>query len=188
MLWQHGRLARREVARLPRKVVRCSLALLVSCATAAVAGTSTVTNPVATFGGTGNKQVSLQACNAGGCTTVVKSVTVLDPMPQVGSFSALPSIVFQGDAVHLTGAGSGAPPLPFTWRILNVLGSQVAPLTGPSVDWTANVPPGIYTVYLDLGNSHGVHTPLPALVTVLIPTYLFSDGFEAGSTGARPGP
>src|ERR1044072_7501920 len=129
MLWQHGRLARREVARLPRKVVRCSLALLVSCATAAVAGTSTVTNPVATFGGTGNKQVSLQACNAGACPTAVKSVTVLATRPRVVPFSALPITVCQAAALPLGVAGSGAPPLTFTWRILNVLGSQVATLT-----------------------------------------------------------
>jgi len=173
---------------LPRKVVRCSLALLVSCAAAAVAGTSTATNPVVTFNGPGTKDVSLEACNAGGCTTVVKSVTVLNPMPQVGNFSATPNPVFQGDLVHLSGTGNGAPPLTYNWRIHDVLGTQVASLSGPDTDWTSNVAPGIYMVYLDLGNPHGVHTPPPALVTVLIPSFLFGDGFEAGTTAAWSAP
>ena len=171
-----------------RKVVRCWLALLVSCAAAAVAGTSTATNPVVTFNGPGTRQVTLQACNVGGCKTVVKSVTVLNPMPQVANFSATPSPVFQGDVVHLSGAGNGAPVLTYNWRIHDVLGTQVASLSGSSADWTSNVAPGIYTVYLDLSNSHGVHTPPPALVTVLISSFLFSDGFEAGTTAAWSAP
>jgi hypothetical protein len=173
---------------LPRKVVRCSLALLVSCAAAAVAGTSTATNPVVTFSGPGTKQVSLEACNSGGCSTIVKWVTVLDPMP-VASFSAWPGVVFQGDVVFLTGTGTGAPPLAYDWRILDVLGTQVASMTGPSAGWTSNVVPGAYTVYLELSNAHGIDAPPPALVIVLGgSSFLFSDGFEAGSTAGWSGP
>ena len=165
-----------------RTVVRCSLVLALSGAAAAFAGTSTATNPVVTFTSPGTKQVSLQACNSGGCNTAVKSVTVLNPMPAVASFDATPNPVMQGDVVHLTGVGNGAPVLTYTWRILDLSGAQVATLSGPSADWTVDVAPGLYSVYIDLSNSHGVNTPAPAVVTVLISSYIFSDSFEQGNT------
>ncbi|HEV8240594.1 MAG TPA: hypothetical protein VGS57_14590 [Thermoanaerobaculia bacterium] len=170
---------------MPRKpplVVRCSLVLALTSAAAAFAGTSTAPNPVVTFSSPGTKQVSLQACNSGGCNTVVKSVSVLDPMPAVTSLLATPNPVVQGDTVHLTGVGNGAPPLTFNWRILDPGGTQVATFSGASADWTVNVAPGVYSVYLDLGNSHGVQTPQPAPVVVLITPFIFSDGFEQGNT------
>ena len=168
---------------LLRTVVRCSLVLALSGAAAAFAGTSTAATPVVTFSTPGTKQVSLQACNNGSCTTIVKSVTVLDPMPAVIGLGASPNPVVAGQVVHLTGAGTGEPPLTYTWRILNLLGTQVGAASGASADWTANVPPGAYSVYLDLGNAHGTNTSLPVVVTVLVSSsYLFSDSFELGST------
>jgi len=168
---------------LLRTVVRCSLVLALSSAAAAFAGTSTAPNPVVTFGTPGTKQITLQACNNGSCNTIVKSVTVLDPMPAVTSLAASPSPVMTGEVVHLSGAGTGQPPLTYTWRILNVLGAQIGTASGASADWTANVAPGVYSVYLDLGNAHGTNTPLPAVVTVLSSlSYIFSDGFEQGNT------
>ena len=169
--------------KLLRTVVRCSLVLALSGAAAAFAGTSTAPTPVVTFSTPGTKQVTLQACNNGSCDTIVRTVTVLDPMPAVTSLGASPSPAMTGDVVHLNGAGTGQPPLTFSWRILDVLGTQIATSSGPSADWSANVPPGVYSVYLDLGNAHGTQTPLPAVVTVLpSASYIFSDGFEQGST------
>ena len=173
---------------MPRKVLSYSLVLLVSCAAAAVASTSTAPNPLVSFDTPGSKQVSLQVCNTGGCSTVIHWVTVLDPLPLVTSFIATPTPIFQGEVVHLSGFGSGAPPLTYGWRILDMLGTTVASLSGSSADWTTNVSPGIYTVYFDLSNTWGVDTPPPALVTVLTSAFLFSDGFEAGSTAAWAGP
>lgn len=172
---------------MPRKVlctvVRCSLALALSGAAAAFAGTSTAPNPAVTFTTPGTKQVSLQVCNSGGCNTIVKTLTVLDPMPTVASVSATPNPVVQGDAVHLTGVGNGAPTLTFTWRILNVHGMQIGMASGVDADWTANVSPGVYSVYLDLTNAHGHGTSLPTVVTVLPSAdYIFSDDFEQGDT------
>jgi hypothetical protein len=189
MLWQHERLARRDTSTLSRNrlraVLRCSLVPLL-CAAAASAGTSTATNPVVTFTTPGTKQVSLQACNPGGCNTVVRSVPVLDPMPAVSLLTASPETVDVAGVVHLAGAGTGIPPLTYGWRIVNAAGGQVAALSGPAVDWSANVPPGSYSVYLDLGNVHGTATPAPAAVTVVVPVpqMIFSDGFELGSAAA----
>jgi PKD repeat protein len=172
---------------LPRKllrtVVRCSFVLALSGAAAAFASTSTAPSPIVTFGTPGTKQVTLQACNNGSCNTIVKSVTVLDPMPAVTNVGATPNPASTGDVLHLTGAGTGQPPLTFTWRILNVVGTQIGAAAGAAADWTATVPPGVYSVYLDLGNAHGSNTSLPAVVTVAAsPAYIFMDGFEQGST------
>ena len=174
-------------ALLPRKllrtVVRCFLVLAISGTATAFAGTSTTANPGVTFSTSGTKQITLQACNNGSCNTIVKSVTVLDPMPAVTSLGASPDPAMTSDVLHLTGAGTGQPPLTFTWRILNSLGAQLGTAAGAATDWTVDVPPGIYSVYLDVGNAHGTHTSLPAAVTVVAsPAYIFMDGFEQGSS------
>ncbi len=166
----------------PGAVVRCSLAVWLCCAVAASASTSTAPNPGVTFISPGNKQVSLEVCNSGGCTTTVHTVVVIDPMPAITSLDASPAIVSIGDVVHLAGAGSGQPPLTFRWRIFNVLGGHVATLSGATADWTANVPAGIYWIYFDVNNAHGTVTSTPVAVTVLPGPMIFSDGFELGST------
>lgn len=168
---------------LLRTVVRCSFVLALSGAAAAWGSTSTAPNPVVTFSTPGTRQVSLQVCNYGLCDTLVKTVTVLDPMPALTSVGANPNPALTGDVVHLSGIGTGQPPLTYTWRILNAIGVQKGAASGPSADWTANVAPGVYSVYLDLGNAHGTITSLPSAVTVLpSASYLFSDDFEQGDT------
>lgn len=165
--------------------MRCSFVLALSGAAAALASTSTAPQPVVTFGTPGTKQVTLQACNGTSCTTIVKSVNVLDPMPAVTSAVASPNPALTGEVIHLTGAGTGQPPLTYTWRIVNVLSAQVGAASGAAADWNANVPPGVYAVFLDLGNAHGTNTSLPTIVTVLPSLdYLFSDDFEGGNTNA----
>ncbi|HET9768120.1 MAG TPA: hypothetical protein VFS60_14800 [Thermoanaerobaculia bacterium] len=165
----------------PGAVVRCSLAVWLCCAAAASAGTSTAPNPVASFVTPGTKDVSLRVCNSGGCTTAVHTIVVLDPNPVITSVNVTPSIVTVGAVVHLAGAVSGQPPLNYGWYIFNAVGGHVASLPGATVDWTANVPPGIYSAYFDVNNAHGSVTSAPVPVTVLS-QLIFSDGFELGST------
>ena len=191
MLWEHVWLPPESGGHsLPRSlvctVVRCSFVLALSGAAAAWASTSTAPSPVVTFGTPGTKQVSLKVCNYGLCETIVKTVTVLDPTPAVTSVSATPNPALTGDVIPLACIATGQPPLTFGWRILNVLGTQIATLSGPSANWTANVPPGVYTVYLDLSNAHGSLTPQPPTAVTVLPSasYIFSDGFEQGSPNA----
>ena len=171
-----------------RNVVRPPPALLFSCAlfacaTTAFAGTSTAQNPLVTFTSPGTKQVSLQVCNAGGCHTVVKSVTVLDPMPAVTSFNVSPNFPDQASVVQLSATGSGQPPLAFHWRIVETTsGLQAAELNGATVNWTVNVPPGLYTVEIYVSNSHGQSAISSAEMIVFLPLgWIFSDGFELGN-------
>lgn len=166
-------------------VVRCSFVLALLGVAAAWASTSTAPSPVVTFGTPGTKQVTLQVCNGVSCDTIVKTVNVLDAMPGVTSAGASPNPALTGGVVHLTGAGSGQPPLTYSWRILNAFGTQIGAAAGAGADWTVNVAPGVYTVYLDVGNAHGTHTSSPTAVTVLpSASYLFSDDFEQGNTNS----
>lgn len=57
-------------------------------------------------------------------------------------------------------------------------------LLAAMVDWMAAVPAGACFVYLDLTNSDGVHTPLPAAVTMVSSPVIFYDGFERATPTA----
>lgn len=152
-------------------VVRICLAvaLLISSAPALRAANSTshVQNPVVSFTTPGLKQVTLQACNAGSCTSVTKNVTVLNPMPLVTEASVAPVIAEAGQLVFLTGAGTGKPPLAFTWQVAPIGGAPFASLPGASLWWnTAGVPSGVYTATLRIQNSAGSVASLPLPITL----------------------
>jgi hypothetical protein len=140
-------------------------ALLLFAAPALWAATSNQQNPVVTFTAPGVKQVTLQACNSGGCSTVTKSVTVLDPTPVVTGAGFSPALPEAGQLVRLTATGIGQPPLSFNWQVPG--GTQ--PPSGSSVWWdTAGMAPGAYVVTLQLQNSAGIALPV-ALPVVLAP-------------------
>ncbi len=131
-------------------------ALLFSSAPAVWAGTSTQQSPVVTFVTPGPKDVTLQSCNFVGCTTVRQTITLLDPRPAVSSMSFSPLLPEAGQIVLLTGAGTGKPPLAFNWQAATIGGSPVASASGASA-WlnTSGVPPGAYTVSLQIQNGAG---------------------------------
>ncbi|HXU44859.1 MAG TPA: hypothetical protein VN783_04995 [Thermoanaerobaculia bacterium] len=129
-------------------------------------GTSTLPAPVVVFATPGVKQVSLQACNSAGCNTAQKNVTVESAVPAILSATALPGTVESGDLVKLSGSGSGAPPLTYTWRITQGL-TPVATLPGATLWWdTAGAAPGLYAAQLTVSNSfdQALSLPLPILV------------------------
>jgi PKD repeat protein len=130
------------------------------------AGTSTQPAPKVTFSTPGDKMVTLDVCNPGGCDTINKVVKVLDPKPVVTSTLVSPLIVQSGQLVNLTGTGTGKPPLTSEWRVL--LGtSPLTTISGASGYWnTTGVLPGVYTVALRITNASGFAQSLPALVTV----------------------
>src|SRR3954467_1311076 len=76
-----------RVRSLARRALLFSIAVLLFSNAWAQSGTSTAENPTATFSTSGTKVVTLQACNAAGCTTTTRTVTVLDPLPKILSSS-----------------------------------------------------------------------------------------------------
>lgn len=132
--------------------------------------TSTLANPVVVFATPGSKQVSLQTCNAAGCDTELKTVTVLDALPSVLSATANPGAVQVGELVRLIGTGAGAPPLTYTWKIFSGA-DLVATLPGSTAWWdTSGQPPGPYTAQLSVGNSFD--TALSAVVPLGVQAYV----------------
>lgn len=142
--------------RLARLGLAGALVLSLSASTT-WAGTSSTMNPSVTFTTPGTKQVSLQVCNHIGCQSVTQAITVLDPKPVVTSSLVAPLLPQAGQLVFLTGAGTGKPPLSFSWQVTPIGGgAPVASLSGTSVWWnTAGVPPGAYTVSFGIDNSAG---------------------------------
>jgi PKD repeat protein len=159
------------------------VALLAAVALPAAASTSTARNPVVSFGSSGPKQVTLTVCNGYGCSTSTQTVVVLETFPTSAVAIALPSVVFEGDLLTLSGEAYGLPPLTFTWRVLAADNSVVGTASGRLAYWSADVPPGTYTVALDVTNS--VEPPVlasasPVVVTVVPWPGLFRDSFEEG--------
>lgn len=136
--------------------------------TAAMAQTlSTQQNPVHTFSTPGTYQVKLKACNWGGCTTVTRTVTVLDPVPAVVSAVLGVATAEVGQLVPLSGSGKGAPPLVYTWRVLQ--GAALVREVSGAQAWldTAGLAPGLYTVLLRITNGAGQAESLPAVLTLV---------------------
>jgi hypothetical protein len=120
-------------------------------------GTSTVANPTAAFSSPGVKQVTLQVCNAGGCTSIARPVMVLNPMPGIVSLGNVPPLVGTGQTVSFSAQTTGRPSLTHRWTISGTgatSGSLV--LTGNPVDWNAATPGiGTYEVRLEVMNGNG---------------------------------
>jgi hypothetical protein len=134
-------------------------------AAAVTPGTSTAQNPQAIFATPGAKQVTLQACNALGCSTVTKTVTVLNPMPVIDQATVGALQVTAGQPVSLTGAAHGRPPLTYTWKLVS-LGPEID-LAGASASWnTSGVGFGTYLVSLVVQNSAGTASSLPVPLVV----------------------
>lgn len=150
-------------------LARCCLAgaLLILSSPALRAGTATQQNPTAAFATPGVKQVTLQVCNsAGNCTSVTKNVTVLDPTPVVTTTAVTPWSAEVGQLILLSGAGTGKPPLSYTW-LLSGGGDPFLGLPGATTWWnTAGMPPGGYLASLKVQNSAGSTTSTAIFVAL----------------------
>jgi len=137
--------------------------------TAALAQTSTQQNPAFTFSTPGSKQVTLTTCNWAGCTSVTKTVTVIDPMPSIVSAVVGVTTAEVGQLVSLSGSGKGKPPLAYTWRVL--LGTTLVRQVSGALGWldTSDLAPGVYAVQLRISNSSGLIDSLPHALILLPP-------------------
>ena len=123
-------------------------------------GTSTQANPTYTFSTPGVKQVQLTVCKPSlllgqQCSTVTKTVTVLDPRPAVVSRLASPAGAETGQLVRLVGSATGQPPLSLSWRV-SLAGIPVLELPGAAIWWdTRGLLPGLYTLTFQAQNASG---------------------------------
>jgi hypothetical protein len=136
--------------------------LLGSTALVQAQATSNQQNPVQTFSTPGAHQVTLTTCNWAGCSTVTKTVTVLNPVPSIVSAVVGAATAEVGQLVSLSGSGKGKPPLVYTWRLLQ--GATLVRQVSGAMGWldTTGLAPGSYTVVLRISNASGLVDSLPA--------------------------
>jgi hypothetical protein len=145
-------------------VAALSIAALAPGAARAQA-TSIEPAPVVAFDAPGPHQVTLEVCNSTQCSTIVQTVIVLDPNPAITLTQVTPAVE-QGQLVRLRGAGSGKPPLSFSWEISSGA-TTVAMLPGETAYWdTTGAGPGAYVAKLRLSNGAGAVVSLPSPVLV----------------------
>lgn len=144
------------------------LLLLGSIAQVQAQSTSSQKNPVYTFTAPGAHQVTLTTCNWAGCSTVTKTVTVLNPVPSIVSAVVGAATAEVGQLVPLSGSGKGKPPLVYTWQLLQ--GTTLVRQVSGALGWldTTGLAPGAYTVVLRISNSSGLIDSVPAPL-VLVP-------------------
>jgi hypothetical protein len=151
--------------------------LLVLGPAPAAAGTSSARDPQVTFDTPGTKSVTLQVCNALGCSTVTHTVQVLDPAPDILGASLTPDSIEPGELVTLTAAATGRPSLTYSWLILRGT-TPVATLGGATATFaTGGQPPGAYTATLTVTNAEGppaVSAPLPLTLRTGTPTDFYT--------------
>jgi hypothetical protein len=141
--------------------------LCLGAAPAARAGTSTLQNPSVIFTTPGSKQVSLTACNGATCSTASQSLLVLDPKPVVTGAAVSTATAEVGQLVHLTGTGTGKPPLSYLWQVTPLTSQAAFIVSGASAWWdTTGLSSGVYTVGLGISNTAGLASSLPATVTL----------------------
>ncbi|MEA2563680.1 MAG: hypothetical protein QOH06_5184 [Acidobacteriota bacterium] len=143
--------------------------LLLGSAALVQAQTSNQQNPVQTFSTPGAQQVTLTTCNWAGCSTVTKTVNVLNPVPSIVSAVVGVATAEVGQLISLSGSGKGKPPLAYTWRLLQ--GTTLVRQVPGALDWldTADLAPGVYTVVLRISNASGLADSLPAALVLLPP-------------------
>jgi hypothetical protein len=132
--------------------------------------TSTAQNPTVTFSSPGTQQVTFTACNATGCTTVMKNVMVLNPVPHILSLTTPPPLTGVGLPITLQDTATGRPPMTHTWIFSSLLPDIV--VTGNPATWTPLVP-GNYQAHLEVSNGDGVDKSTPVPVSVV--TFTFAD-------------
>ena len=111
--------------------------------------------PTVRFTTPGPKTVTLTVCNARGCSSIARRLTVLDPAPAIAAFSVAPPRAEIGATLLLEASATGQPSLAFSWQVLRG-GALEAVFSGPSAAWsTAGSPPGLHTVRLIVSNASG---------------------------------
>jgi PKD repeat protein len=124
-------------------------------------------SPGVVFTAPGLYQVTLEVCNEGACSTITRTVEVLDPGPYITAMSVSPLVVEEGQLVALSGGGTGRPPVALSWHVA-LAGVDLAILPGEVAWWdTAGFVPGAYTVSLEATNGTGqslLSAPVPVVV------------------------
>jgi PKD repeat protein len=151
---------------MPEAFTKLLAALLVAAVTSS---TSTNQSPVVSFTTPGTKTVTLKACNSAGCSTVTKTVIVLDPSPRILAISG-PTALSPSTAGTYSASVTGRPPYSYSWRLTRPDSSQLTG-TNPTFTWTPATA-GSYQLSLSLFNLSGSAT---ASLPITVAASVFAD-------------
>lgn len=145
-----------------------SLGILAGPESAEAATTSHLQSPTVTFSTFGLHTVTLTACRWIGCTSKTVNITVLNPNPTIQSASSEVLTAEVGQMVRLSGAGTGKPPLAYSWSVFLGVNVVAAGIPGSAAWWdTRGLAPGLYTIILHLSNDVGNADSLPVPVALI---------------------
>lgn len=129
---------------------------LSSSVAASGAGNATSSSPVVTFTSPGTKTVTLKVCNSAGCSTVTRTVSVLDPVPRITSLSGPSTVGTSEGPVTFSAVAAGRPPLNSQWTLTLPDGSRRTAIS-PAFVWAPDQV-GSYQVALTVSNLWGSKT------------------------------
>ena len=137
---------------------------------------SSCSPPTVIYPSAGTKTVTLTLCSTpqGPCSTVTKTLTVLDPRPAQLTVTVAPHDLYAGDRVQLTAAvASGEPPFTYRWTLP---GAKTATGNPAALD-TAHLAPGVFRADVRATNRSGaasatvflnLHDPKPKASFLLV--------------------
>lgn len=150
--------------------------------------------PPVRFSSPGNKRVTLKTCAGERCSSVTKTVVVLDPRPRISSVRAAPTEIYPRDQVTLSASVAGKPPLSLEWAF-----PEGTRTSGSSVSYSAPSKAGRVAITLTVANSSGsakqtlylnVREPLPRVsnlsLSPSLPTVGADVAVNAQATGRGP--
>ncbi|HEV7506653.1 MAG TPA: PKD domain-containing protein [Thermoanaerobaculia bacterium] len=157
--------------------------------TDASAATSTAKNPLVSFNSPGVKTVTLTSHNSqGNSLQVSKTVTVIDPTPQVAGITVSPANPVACQPITFTANGvTGRQVLSYSWAIPDAVPAPSPTNVNPLVwNTTASTTPATYTATVTVSNEQGRVSKsvnvtvgaLQAINPIFIPT---RDAFSAGT-------
>ncbi len=131
----------------------CLLAPLLAAQLAATTPATGSASPTVTFANPGPHDVTLEVCNPAGCSSVTKTITVLDPAPKVQSIAGPTTLgTAQAPAVYSAQA-TGRPPTFPSWTLTLPDGSQT---TSSSASFTlAPTYVGTHSLAFKISNFYG---------------------------------
>jgi PKD repeat protein len=148
----------------------CLFAPLLVAHLAALSIAASTASPTVTFAQPGPHDVTLEVCNSAGCSSITKTITVLDPLPKITAISGPTALGTAQPPALYTASSTGRPPTFSSWTLTYPDGHQTS--TAAATLSLAPTYVGIHTLNFKLTNLSG--TAIATSSVSVLPT-VFAD-------------